>query len=175
MYEHDFCEYAVEKKKSGSYLAKIVIFSLACLVLFVLTLTVLVPLLGMSVGLIALVLCGILVWYLSRYLTIEYEYTQTASVIDFAAVYSKQYRKEKLSVDIKKSASKVAPINNAELSGLKVYDFRSSDGSENGYMLIFDDDGTKSAALFDATKRLVTNLRHASPSIVTVSDTLPEE
>ena len=175
MYEYDFCEYAVEKKKSGAYLAKIIVFSAVLLSLFALAFTVIVPLLGMSVGLVAFVLCGVLAWYLSRYLTIEYEYTQTASVIDFAAVYSKQYRKEKLSVDIKKSASKIAPLNEKEIAGLKIYDFRSSGDAENAYMLIFDDGGTKSAALFDATKRLVTNLRHAFPSAVTVADNLPEE
>ncbi len=175
MYEYDFCEYAVEKKKSGAYLAKIILFSIAAVILLVAAFTVVVPLFGMSIGLIVLVLIGVLIWYFSRFLSIEYEYTQTASELDFAAVYSKQYRKEKLSVDIKKSAKRIAPVSEAELRGLKIYDFRSESGSENGYMLIFDNDGTNCAALFDATKRLVANLRHQSPSIVTLADNLPEE
>lgn len=175
MYEYDFCEYAVEKKKNGAYLAKIILCAIAAVLLTVTAFTVVIPLGGMSIGLIALVLIGVLVWYFSRFLSIEYEYTQTASELDFAAVYSKQYRKEKLSVDIKKSAKRIAPVNEAELRGIKVYDFRSESDSENGYMLIFEDDGTRRAVLFDATRRLITNLRRQSPSVVTLSDNLPEE
>lgn len=173
MYEHDFCEYAVEKKKSGAYLVKTVavIFALALLLI------VAFSFFDMSIRLIAISAVAAFGWYLSRFLAIEYEYTQTGSTIDFAAVYSKQYRKEKLSVDIKKCASKVAPVKDVpELKNIqKVYDFRSSDKSENAYAILFDESGVKSAVLFDATKRMVTNLRHAYPSIVTVSDTLPEE
>ncbi|MBR5539514.1 MAG: hypothetical protein IKU61_06410, partial [Clostridia bacterium] len=96
MYEYDFCEYAVEKKKEGSYLAKIIAISIVLVALLIVIFAVAIPLLGISVGLIAAVLFGVLVWYLSRYTAIEYEYTQTSSSVDFAAVYSKQYRKEKL-------------------------------------------------------------------------------
>lgn len=175
MYEYDFCEYAVEKKKEGAYLAKIIAVSIALVALIIIAFTVAVPLLGMSAGLIAVVLCGVLIWYLSRFTAIEYEYTQTGSTIDFAAVYSKQYRKEKLSLDVKKCAQKVAPYNEKEINVNRVYDFRSSSDSENGYVIVFDDDGTKCAVLFDATKRIVNNIRHQTPSIVTLSDSLPEE
>ena len=177
MYEHDFCEYAVEKKKSGAYLVKTAAAVLALLALVIVAFTVIVPLFGMGVGLIALVLIGAAVWYLSRFLTIEYEYTQTGSTIDFAAVYSKQYRKEKLSLDIKKSASKVAPVKDVpELKNIsKIYDFRSSENIDNGYAILFDEGGAKCAVLFDATKRIITNLRHAFPSAVTVAENLPEE
>ena len=175
MYEYDFCEYAVEKKKEGAYIAKIIAVAIALAALIVIIFTVAVPLLGMSIGLVAVVLCGVLAWYLSRYTAIEYEYTQTASSIDFAAVYSKQYRKEKLTVDVKKGAQKIAPYNENELKVSRVYDFRSSSDVKNGYMIIFDDEGTKCAVLFDATKRMINNLRHQVPSIVTLSDNLPEE
>ena len=177
MYEYDFCEYAVEKKKNGAYLAKIIAASVAAVLLIILAFTVIVPLAGMSIGLIALVLIGVLVWYLSRFTAIEYEYTQTGPEIDFASVYSKQYRKEKLSVDVKKSARLIAPYDKA-LGGnsvSKIYDFRSSEDAANAYMIIFEEDKAKYAVLFDATKRLVTNLRHQVPSVVTLSDTLPEE
>ncbi len=175
MYEYDFCEYAVEKKKSGAYLIKTVLAAIALVALAILTFTVVVPLAGMSIGLIAVVLLGVLVWFLSRYLSIEYEYTQTASTLDFAAVYSKQYRKELLSVDVKKTAEKIAPYCESDLKGCRIYDFRSEAGLDSAYMAIFSDGKEKCAVLFDATRRLIDNLRHQAPSIVTLVEGLPEE
>ncbi len=176
MYENDFCEYAVEKKKEGSYLTKIILAVVFAIVSAFVIFTVLIPRYGF-VGFIAAVLVIALFWYLSRFMYIECEYSQSGAFMDFAYVYSKQYRKDKLSVDLKKCAKKIAPYT-GNFDGFNVrdvLDMRSSTKAENSYMLIFEDKDGSHAVLFDATKRLVNNLYHQIPSAVTVSKELPEE
>ncbi|MBE6679801.1 MAG: hypothetical protein E7598_04685 [Ruminococcaceae bacterium] len=176
MYENDFCEYAVEKKKEGSYLAKIVLAVAAAIVAAFVIFTILIPRYGF-VGLLAAVLAIALFWYLSRFTYIECEYSQSGAFLDFSYVYSKQYRRDKLSVDLKKCAKKIAPYT-GKFEGFNVkdvLDMRSSATAANSYMLVFEDNDGTHAVLFDATKRLVNNLYHQVPSLVTVSKELPEE
>lgn len=178
MYEHDFCEYAVEKKKEGAYLAKICAAAVFALVFVLVFFWVILPRAGFVWGLLIFAAVCLLLWYLSRFTFIEYEYTQTGSILDFAAVYSKQYRKEKLSVDLKKSARSVAPYTNGRVDGgfkiTSILDMRSSGSSENAYVLVYEDDGAPKAVLFDATKRLIENIRRQVPSVTVLSDSLPE-
>jgi len=176
MYENDFCEYAVEKKKEGSYLTKIILAAAFAIVSAFVIFTILIPRYGF-VGLVAAVLVIAFFWYLSRFMYIECEYSQSGAFMDFAYVYSKQYRKDKLSVDLKKCAKKIAPYTGS-FDGFNVrdvLDMRSSNKAGNSYMLIFEDKAGTHAVLFDATKRLVNNLYHQIPSAVTVSKELPEE
>ncbi|MBQ6893133.1 MAG: hypothetical protein IJN48_02915, partial [Clostridia bacterium] len=117
-----------------------------------------------------------LVWYLSRYLSIEYEYSLSGEYMDFAAIYSKQYRKEKLSVELKKSARKVMPYD-GKIEGFNVssvLDLRSSKNAENSYVLVYDAGDSEKAVLFDATKKIVENMFHQIPSLVVRADGLPE-
>lgn len=177
MYEHDFCEYAVEKKKEGAYLWKIILATLLATVAVLAVFVLLMPY-DVSFGLIALALIGALVWYLSRYTFIEYEYSQTGAVLDFAAVYSKQYRRELFSVDLKKSARLVAPYKNGRIEGgfnpTKITDLRSAKDSANAYVVVYETEGGVRAVLFDANKRIVSNIRYQVPSVTVLSDGLPE-
>ncbi|MBQ4150181.1 MAG: hypothetical protein IJC81_00050 [Clostridia bacterium] len=175
MYENDFCEYVVEKKKEGGYLGKIIAVTVLLLALIIISITVLVPKFGI-VGMLAFIAAAVLAWYLYRYLNIECEYSQSGAFIDFAYVYSKQYRKDKLSLDIKKSVCKVAPFEEgfASFNVASVLDMRSSSKSASAYMIIYEIDDKKHAVLFDATKRLVDNLFHQIPSLVVRTDNLPE-
>lgn len=176
MYENDFCEYAVEKKKEGSYLAKIVLAAVLAVISAFVVLTVLIPRYGV-VGLFAAAVAIGIFWYLSRFMYIECEYSQSGAFMDFSYVYSKQYRKDKLSVDLKKCAKKIAPYE-GKFDGFNikdVLDMRSSAKAANSYMLVFEDKDGTHAVLFDATKRLVNNLYHQIPSAVTISKELPEE
>ena len=167
MYENDFCEYAVIKKKEGAYAAKIIL----CVVFALVTAAVSLALWLFKgvIGLIPPVLVGALVWYLSRFLTIEYEYSLSGEYMDFAAIYSKQYRKEIVSVELKKSARRVMPYNNGKIDGFnveKVYDLRSSKNAANAYILIYDEGDGEKAVLFDATKKIVENMFRQIPSLV---------
>lgn len=177
MYEHDFCEYAVEKKKEGRYLSMLCLSIVLAVVFVVVFFWKILPAAGFTFGLLIFAVVCLALWYLSRFTFIEYEYTQTGSTLDFAAVYSKQYRREKLSVDLKKSARRVAPYKDGRIEGFSVtsvLDFRSSPTAENAYVLVYEDNKALKAVLFDATKRLVDNIYHQVPSITVQSDTLPE-
>lgn len=178
MYEHDFCEYAVKKKKEGAYLAWIVICLLLAAVALAAVVTRLMPL-DISFGLIGIAAIGALLWYLSRYTSIEYEYSQTGAILDFAAVYSGQYRRELLSVDLKKSARRIAPYKNGRIEGgfaiKKTTDLRSAKDTPYAYVVVYETDGGQNAVLFDATKRIVENIRYQVPSVTVLSDELPEE
>lgn len=179
MYEHDFCEYAVEKKKEGAYLGKICLTVILAAAIALCVIWFVIPLAGAMWGMVGFALLCLGVWYLSRFSQIEYEYTQTASSLDFASVYSKQYRKEKLSVDLKKDARLVAPYKNGRVEGgfsiVSTMDLRSSASAENAYVLVYQDDTVQRAVLFDATKRLIENIRHQVPQVTVLSDNLPEE
>ncbi len=175
MYENDFCEYAVVKKKEGSYLAKIIAaFVLTVLIAFV-TFAFLIPRYG-TVGLLAVAVAAGILWYLSRFMYIECEYSQSGAYLDFSYVYSKQYRKDKLSVDLKKSAKKIAPYNGSfdSFNVSHVLDMRSSAKSPYSYMLIYDDGNGISAVLFDATEQMIDNLFHQVPSAVVRSTGFPK-
>ena len=178
MYEHDFCEYAVEKKKEGRYLLLLGLSVVLAIVFVVAFFWVILPAAGFAFGLLIFAAVCLALWYFSRFTYIEYEYTQTGGTLDFAAVYSKQYRREKLSVDLKKTARRVAPYTNGRIEGFSVssvLDLRSSASSENGYVLVYEEDKTQKAVLFDATKRLIENIYHQVPSVTVRSETLPEE
>lgn len=177
MYEHDFCEYAVEKKKEGRYRLMLCLSIVLAIVFVVVFFWKILPAAGFTFGLLIFAAVCLALWYLSRFTFIEYEYTQTGSTLDFAAVYSKQYRREKLSVDLKKSARRVAPYTDGRIDGFSVtsvMDLRSSASAENAYVLVYEENKTQKAVLFDATARLIRNIYHQVPSITVVSDTLPE-
>ncbi len=177
MYEHDFCEYAVEKKKEGKYLAALCLAVVAAAVLALCVIWFVIPLAGMSIGLLCFALLCLALWYLSRFSLIEYEYTQTGAILDFAAVYSKQYRKEKLSVDLKKDARLVAPVTSDRLQSFSIrstLDLRSSASVKNAYVLVYQDDTEQKTVLFDATARMIANIRYQVPSVTEISHDLPE-
>lgn len=185
MYEHDFCEYAVEKKKEGRYLGMLclsvvlaIVSVVLAIVFVVLFFWMILPAAGFTFGLLIFAAVCLALRYLSRFTFIEYEYTQTGSTLDFAAVYSKQYRREKLSVDLKKSARRVAPCKDGKIGGgfsvSSVLDLRSSASAENAYVLVYEDEKMQKAVLFDATDRLIENIYHQVPSITEMPKKQPE-
>ncbi|MBQ8836547.1 MAG: hypothetical protein IJ002_03450 [Clostridia bacterium] len=173
MYENDFCEFAVVKKKEGAYLAKIVLCAAFAVLVAAAAFLFVIPTSG-AVGFVVIALDAALVWYLSRFTAIEYEYSLSGGYMDFAAIYSKEYRKEKLSVELKKSARKVMPYNGS-LEGFNVThidDFRSSVKAEHSYVLVYEDEKGEKAVLFDATKKIVDAMFHQIPSLVVRSGDL---
>ena len=163
------------KKKEGAYLAKIILCAVFAVLLLAASFVFVIPLAGV-VGFVLIALDAALMWYLSRFLSIEYEYSLTGGYMDFAAVYSKQYRKELLSVELKKAARKVMPYDGiAEGFNITdVKDFRSSKDIKNAYILIYEDGEAQKAVLFDATKKIVENMFRQIPSLVVRSGDLPE-
>ena len=67
MYEHDFCEYAVEKKKEGGTLALICLAVVLALVFAVAFFWFILPLAGFAWGLLIFAAVCFALWYLSRF------------------------------------------------------------------------------------------------------------
>lgn len=178
MYEHDFCEYAVKKKLGGAYLAKLVLAMLAAAVFVVCFFALILPAVGLFFGAIIFTLFATLMWYLSRFTAVEYEYTQTGAIFDAASVYNKQYRREQVSVDLKKSARLVAPYKDGRIEGgfapKKLRDLRSAPDVQNAYVIVYEAEGGTEAVLFDASARMVENIRMQVPSVTVLADGLPE-
>ena len=174
MYENDFCEYAVEKKKCGGYLAKIILVMLLGVVLIAGSVLFLLPTMGVA-GFVVIAVTAAVLWYLSRYLTIEYEYSLSGEYMDFAAIFSKQYRKEKLSVELKKEARRVMPYD-GKIEGFNVssiLDMRSSADAPHSYVLVYEKNECECAVLFDANKKIVDNMFRQIPSLVVRDNNLP--
>lgn len=178
MYEHDFCEYAVRKKAEGAYLAALCAAAALALLFAAVFFLFLLPALGLLWSAVILAAAGALLWYLSRFTAIEYEYTLTGSIFDAAAVYNRQYRREKLSVDLKKSARRCAPYQNGRFEGgltpKKIHDLRSSKRSACAYALVYEANRGCEALLFDASARMIDCIWRVIPSVTVRSDNLPE-
>ena len=56
----------------------------------------------------------------------------------------------------------------------KVLDLRSSQSIPHAYAIVYEADGAVNAVLFDASKRMIENIRRQVPSITVLSDNLPE-
>ena len=177
MSDFDFCEYAVEKKKEGSYRTWLCAAAILSLVFAVCFFLFILPAVGFTAGILIFgIVCAVL-WYFSRYTYIEYEYSVSGEFFSFASIYAKQYRKEIVAIDLKKSARKIAPYS-GDFDGLKVAsvtDMRSSAKASNSYYVVYTEDKEQKAILFDATKKTVNSLFRQVPSAVTRSNELPEE
>lgn len=178
MYEHDFCEYAVKKRLCGGYLARLIAAAVGGAIFLLCFFALIFPAVGLFFGAIIFTLFATLMWYLSRYAAIEYEYTQTGAVFDAASVYSKQYRREQVSIDLKKSARLIAPYKDGRIEGgfapRKIRDLRSAPDVPNAYVIVYEAGDGVEAVLFDASARLIANLRMQVPAVTVLADGLPE-
>lgn len=176
MLDHDFCEHAVLKNKEGAYLAKICVAIILSLIFAICFFFFILPIVGFTVGILIFGAVCLVLWFFSRYTYIEFEYSVSGGFIDFSEIYSKQYRKDKVSIDLKSQARRIAPFcgDFGELKVSKVFDMRSSASAENSYFIAYSEGKELSAVLFDATKKSVDILFRTVPSVVTRADNLPE-
>ncbi|MBQ7660561.1 MAG: hypothetical protein IJS44_00725 [Clostridia bacterium] len=170
MDERNFCEYAVKKRHTPRQIALYAGVALGVTLAAALGAA---AALAAQVGVLAVLPllggAGVL-YYLSRYLSVEYEFTQTEDVFDVAEILSKKYRREKLSVQLRDAALRIAPYDGElprDASGAKVYDFLAAPDAENPYYILFAREGARGVILFNATPRMVENLFYQVPSVTT--------
>jgi hypothetical protein len=107
-------------------------------------------------------------WWLITRTNIEFEYILTSTVLDIDKIMAKRSRKRILSIDLKEISS-FAPIGGNVLENIKIID-ATPNGAENGvYAVDFDKDGTRMRLLFAPNKKMLTEIKKASPSLVTLS------
>lgn len=115
---------------------------------------------------------GALVWYLWRFVNVEYEYTILGSEMDVDVIYGQKQRKSLCSLDLKQ-ATKIAPYEKIQASLNRGGDLRQSIfaaadlSDENTYGIVFSDPQKGKTVLYvDAPEKVLNAFVRANPSLV---------
>lgn len=157
-----FCEYMVKRKKGAKEIiqAATVIFTA---IFITLLLFVYLPQISF------VLMCGTWygAWWLISRTDTEFEYIVTSTILDVDKITAKRSRKRILSVDLKEILS-CAPLDGASSENIKTID-ATPRGIEDGvYAVDFDKNATKTRLLIKPNKKMLANIRKASPSLVTL-------
>jgi len=157
-----FCEYMVKRKKGAKEIAVTAGVVFAAILITLL----LFGFLGqLSFVLICVVWYG--AWWLISRTDIEFEYILTSTILDIDKIMAKRARKRILSIDLKEILSCRAA--DGALSGdTKIID-ATPNGEEDGvYAVDFDKNGIRTRLLFKPNKKMLKEIKKASPSLVTL-------
>ena len=177
-YKSNYYEYLVSKKNDGSTVTKkIIIILFAAIVALIGSIYICryVP----PIAPFFWILIGFIVWYLWRFVSIEYEYTLADGELDMDAIYGKRQRKKIMSARIR-DMELIAPAEPRYLEQSKRNEpskticCASALSGPNVYFLIYRDKKTNQKIMmyFEATKKAISILRYYNPSVTIVSDTL---
>ena len=113
---------------------------------------------------------GVLLWFLWRYVNIEYEYTIISGDITFDTIYGERKRKRSFEAKIR-DFELIAPVEEKFLHRLQSpdisvrYDFSSSPKSPDLYFAIYNDSNKgKALIIFDTIPRTLKLLKFYNPS-----------
>ncbi len=135
-----FNEQLIKKQLSNKdKITKIAIGGVGFIVCILLAL--IVPYIGLFLGIMALALCG----YLINRFDMEYEYIITNSIFEVDYIYAKRTRKKAMEFDLKEIIAMVKLNENKEQhtfnTAKKTYDFTSRNNDEKCYKAILKHDG----------------------------------
>ena len=177
----NYVEYCVEKRPEGAYRRNRILLVLVC----VLVAVAIIPIVTYShVGkaLITFVpiwmgLCGIVYWFLSRFVNIEYEYRVIQGEFQMDIVYGQRQRKELMSCRVrdmevirpydeegKAAVAACAHVDDCSISAKKP--------TPDVYYFIYTEDGKKYATIFEATKKTLDVMKFYNAAALTYSDNL---
>ena len=156
-----FCEYMVKRRKGAKEAGIIAGVVLAAIILSLIF--------TMFLGINAFVfICGVWfgAWWLITRTNVEYEYILTSTVLDIDKITAMRSRKRIQSIDLKE-ISECKPIEDMpNLDNIKITD-ASPKGAEDGvYGIDFDKNGTRNRLLIKPGKKMLTEIKKASPSLV---------
>ena len=158
-----FCEYMVNRKRGAREIGIIAATVFAAILLSFL--------LVMFLGALSFIpFCGVWfgAWWLITKTSVEYEYILTSTVLDIDKITARRSRKRILSIDLKEIAACRAIEDMTEAGGIKVID-ATPIGIEDGvYGIDFDKNGARSRLLFKPNKKMLGEIKKASPSLVTL-------
>lgn len=126
-----------------------------------------IPALQYFGGGIFLLLLGIMIlmWYLSRFVSIEYEYTILSGEITFEAVYGRRQRKKYYTTPLK-NIEKLAPVNGKavkkeDFQGVtrEVFCAAKMENSKTWYAIVKEENGEKTLLFFEVTEKAEKALR----------------
>ena len=142
---------------------------------------------GVSIGselhciiVILFFLIGAGVWYLWRFVSIEYEYVIAQGEFEMEAIYGKRQRKKVMVAKIREMEI-IAPAEKRYLDQAKrnepakTINASISIDDPSTYFCIYNDKSTgkKTMLYFSATKKAVAILKYYNPGATIVSDKLP--
>ena len=126
-----------------------------------------IPSLQFFGGAIFLLLLGIMIlmWYLWRFVSIEYEYTILSGEITFEAVYGRRQRKKYYATPLK-NIEKLAPVNGKNVTkeqfqGVtrEVFCAAKMQNPRTWYAIVKEDSGEKTLLFFEVTEKAEKALR----------------
>lgn len=126
-----------------------------------------IPSLQFFGGAIFLLLLGIMIlmWYLWRFVSIEYEYTILSGEITFEAVYGRRQRKKYYATPLK-NIEKFAPVNGKNVTkeqfqGVtrEVFCAAKMQNPRTWYAIVKEDSGEKTLLFFEVTEKAEKALR----------------
>lgn len=126
-----------------------------------------IPSLQFFGGAIFLLLLGIMIlmWYLWRFVSIEYEYTILGGEITFEAVYGRRQRKKYYATPLK-NIEKLAPVNGKtvtkeQFQGVtrEVFCAAKMQNPRTWYAIVKEDSGEKTLLFFEVTEKAEKALR----------------
>lgn len=163
-----FCEYMVKHKKGAKERLQATGLIIAAILLTFILLAFSLFLLGLA----PLLICGVwygAYWLISR-MNIEYEYIVTSSILDIDKIMARRSRKRILSLDLKGISICQHAKDMPDQQGLKVID-ATPQGIEDGvYGIDFDKNGMRNRLLFKPNKKMLNQIKKASPSLVKLRD-----
>lgn len=157
-----FCEYMVKRKKGAKEIVQVVGIVFAAILI---SLLLLVFLGDLSFWFICGTWYG--AWWLISRNNVEFEYIVTSTILDIDKITAKRSRKRILSVDLKEISS-CSTIYGTSSENIKIID-ATPNGAEDGvYAVDFDKNGTRTRLLFKPNKKMLFEIKKASPSLVTL-------
>ena len=174
---HSTYEYAVAKKREGSYKwARVgLVIGYIFYVITFFSVGVMSKLLVPCIALVPLT-TWMVVFFTWRYVNIDYEYSSVSGVLTFSKIFGNRSRKTVTEIRIK-NASLIAPLTDSlQRSKLEVYNPEitysalSTADVEDGYFMLYEDEnGKKCAFLFEATAQMLKICRYYNPSATVVT------
>ena len=157
-----FCEYMVKRKKGAKEIG--ITAGLVFAAIFI-SLLLIVFLRQYSFAFICGTWYG--AWWLIRRTDKEFEYILTSAILDIDKIMAKSSRKRILSVDLT-GIYACRPVDDATEEAGKVID-ASPNGAEDGvYAIDFEKNDQKKRLLFKPDKKMLNQIKKASPSLVTL-------
>ena len=169
-------EHLVPYKKSASSLIKALGVVITAIVISALSVYLCVFAFPGLISLLPLIFVGVcmLLWYMWRYVKVEYEYSIFSGELDVDAIFGQSQRKDLLTIELK-TAAKIAKYDQNNIGYTKTPDIKktyiatSDPTSEDTYFLIFQNDNReKSVLIFDAPEKVLKAIRQSNPSLFRV-------
>lgn len=165
----NYAEYIVKKKSDTKLVLSKLGIILIGVAVFALGAFLLLSLIKLPVAMVPLCLIdGVLMWYLWRYVNIEYEYIVISGTIEFYTVYGERQRKKLFEIKIS-DIEKVLPYEDSKDIAKGIDDVTSfciAVPSENLFCIIVNENGKKRVIYINAIKKALDAIRYYKASAV---------